>query len=1082
MSGDRLDSEPGVVLVEAVHGRPRWRRKRVLAPAGIVTLLVLAIGAAWLSRERIAGNIIEGQLEAYGISATYEIEQIGGQRQIVRNVVVGDPARPDLTIQRAEVGIVYRLGTPQIGRVTLISPRLYGRVIEGRVSFGALDRAIYRDSGRPPGLPELDVVIRDGRALIRTPHGPLGARLEGEGQVADGFEGSVAVAAPAIAIGGCRARGASLFVRIRTSSGEPSVTGPMRMAGLSCPGRQIAVSNATAQIEGTADKRLSAFRGRVSLATGPLRLAGYGASGADLTVRGNWKDGLLDERHTVALRALATPQASAAFVTLEGSMRASRGFRRLDLRSDVEGNGLRPGPQLQGLLTQLARTGEGTLIAPLAQRFAGALSRQARGSSFAGDVAVRRSDGVTSLMLPRAELSGGGGARVLSLSRVEARFGGEGLPRLSGNIATGGPDLPQIAGRMERASSGAMVFRLAMQPYRAGSSSLAVPQLSVAQGADGAIGFAGRLLASGPLPGGAARGLALPISGRLAPDGALSLWRECVDVAFDRLQLANLSLERRGLTLCPPRGRAIVENGRAGMRIAAGAPQLDLAGLLGRTPIRIISGPVGFAFPGVMTARAVDIALGPVATASRFSVSNLEAQVGRRNIVGGFTGADIRLAAVPLDLRDASGTWRYAGGAVQLTGGDFRLVDRSADARFEPLVARDATLTLRDNIIRAQALLRNPATDRAVSEVDIVHNLGTARGHADLAVPGVLFDSRLQPVALSRRALGVIANARGTVTGTGRIDWTPDGVTSRGAFSTDGLDFAAAFGPVTGARGTINFTDLVGLTTAPGQRIVVASVNPGIEVTDGEVVFQLRGGQLLAVESGSWPFMGGRLTLRSVDLNIGVSEARRYVFDIQGLDAAVFVARFELPNVAVTGLFDGTLPIVFDTNGNGRIEGGLLASREPGGNVSYVGDLTYQDLSTIANFAFDALRSLDYRRMTIAMNGALTGEIVTNVNIEQVRQGEGARRNLITRALANLPIEFRINITAPFYQLISSFKSLRDPAAVRDPRDLGLVSEDGTRPLRPEVRGDEVPVEVSPQDIITAGDSPIQDQESETMR
>jgi hypothetical protein len=108
------------------------------------------------------------------------------------------------------------------------------------------------------------------------------------------------------------------------------------------------------------------------------------------------------------------------------------------------------------------------------------------------------------------------------------------------------------------------------------------------------------------------------------------------------------------------------------------------------------------------------------------------------------------------------------------------------------------------------------------------------------------------------------------------------------------------------------------------------------------------------------------------------------------------------------------------------------------------------------------------------MNGSLTGEIVTNVNIEQVKQGAGARRNIVTRALANLPIQFRINIRAPFYQLITSFKSLRDPAAVRDPRDLGLLSDDGTRLLKPEVRGEDVKPKVKPEDIITADKPPVQ--------
>ena len=1069
MSAADLDTEPA--------GEPsrqgRWRRKRVLAPALILTILAFALAAAWLSRERIAGNIVDSQLRAYDVPATYKIDRITGQRQVLRDVVVGDLAHPDFTADQVEVRIKFRLGSPRIGRITLTNPRLYGRLIGERLSFGALDKILYRKTGKPPGLPKLYLAIRDGRALIRTPYGPFGAKLEGAGPLQDGFAGTVALSAPALTLAECRALGTSLYGKVTTSGGKPSFAGPLRLASLDCPARKIMLGRAGADIQITSDESFAALQGRASFAAGPLHYAAYGANGAQLTLRGNWKDGLLDERHTLALRGATVPQASAALLTLEGSLRASDGFSKLDVRSDVEGNGLRPGPAFQRALGTLARSGEGTLIAPLAQRFAGALARQARGSSFSADLAVRRSSGVTSVIVPRAELTGGGGARIMSLSRVEASFGGNAAPRLAGNIATGGPDMPQINGRMERSSTGGTVFRLAMQAYGAGTSSLAVPQMSLVQASNGALGFAGRVLASGPLPGGMARGLSLPVSGRWAPNGTLALWRDCVDVAFDRLQFAQLSLERRGLRLCPTRGHAIMESGRGGVRIAAGAPSLDLAGTLGRTPIRVASGPVGFAYPGVMAARRVDLSLGPVATASRFTISNLVANLGGKDIAGSFDGADVRLASVPLDLRDASGKWRYAGGTLVLTDGDFRLADREADARFEPLIARGGTLALKNNVITGQALLRNPASDRVVTNVALEHNLSTARGHADLIVPGLLLDDRLQPEALSRRALGVIANASGTITGTGRVDWNTQGVTSSGDFSSEALDFAAAFGPVKGARGTVHFTDLIGLTTAPGQTLRIASVNPGIEVTDGQFTFQLKGGKLLAVKGGSWPFMGGRLILKQVDLNFGVKEARRYVFAIEGLDAAAFVARFELPNIAATGLFDGTLPIVFDENGNGTIEEGLLTSRPPGGNVSYVGDLTYKDLSTIANFAFDALRSLDYKQMSIAMNGSLTGEIVTNVRFDGVKQGAGAKRNIITRALANLPIQFRINIRAPFYQLITSFKSLRDPALVRDPRDLGLLSDDGTRFLKPEVRGEDVKPKVEPEDIIS-GPPPVQ--------
>lgn len=1043
-----------------------WRRKRILFSLGLGGALALALLVAWLSREEIAEDFINDELRANGLPATYEIERIGGQQQILRNLVIGDPARPDFTAERVEVRIAYRLGAPQIGRITLVRPRIFGRLKDGRVSFGSLDRVLYRDSGKPPGLPEIDLALRDGRALIRTPHGPIGGKIDGEGLVSSGFSGTLALAAPALAIAECRLAGVSLYGRITTKSGEPSFAGPVRAASLGCADRRIAVGRVDADLRATLDRRLEAASGRASLAAGPLGFARYGANGADGTLRWNWKDGLFDARHTVALRGVTTPQALAAIVTAEGTFRAENGFTRLSLRSDLEGNGLRPGPAFGDGLQRLARAGEGTMLNPLARRFAGALARQARGSAFRGDVAVRHRRGVTSLSIPQAELTGGSGARILSLSRVQGRIGGGGAPRFAGNIATGGPDMPQISGRMEGGAGGAAVFRLAMQPYSAGQAAIAIPQLSVVQSDSGALGFSGRVVASGPLPGGHAEGLSLPVSGRWVPGGALALWRSCVDIGFQSLRIARLNLTQRSLRLCPREGRAIVENGRGGLRIAAGAPRLDLAGSLGETPIRLSSGPVGFAWPGVLAARSVDIALGPPDTASRFAITNLAADLGGESIAGRFDGADIRLARVPLDLRDASGGWRYAGGVLTLGEAAFRLLDRSPDARFEPLIARDGTLTLRDNVITAEARLRNPATDRVVTDVNIVHDLGNARGYADLSVPGLVFDRDLQPEALSRRALGVIANASGTITGTGRIDWNGDGVTSTGDFASEGLDFAAAFGPVKVAWGTVHFTDLIGLDTAPGQTISVASVNPGIEVSDGEFTFQLRGGRMLAVEGGSWPFMGGRLTLRSVDLNFGTRELRRYVFEIEGLDAAAFIARFELPNLAATGRFDGVIPIVFDENGNGRIEGGTLRSRLPGGNISYVGDLTFKDLSPMANFAFDALRSLDYQQMDIAMTGSLTGEIVTNVRFDGVRQGAGAKRNVITRALARLPIQFKINITAPFYQLITSFKALRDPAAVRDPRDLGLLSDDGSRLLKPEVTADEVKPAVRPEDLI----------------
>ena len=615
-----------------------------------------------------------------------------------------------------------------------------------------------------------------------------------------------------------------------------------------------------------------------------------------------------------------------------------------------------------------------------------------------------------------------------------------------------------------------------MATYQAEGGSVAVPSLAIVSKGE-AIGFSGRSIVSGDLPGGHAEGLLLPLSGNWSSAGGLALWRQCTRLTFDSLRYANLTLERHGLTVCPAKGAPIVRYGAGGLRVAAGVPSLDLAGRLGTTPIAIRSGAVGFAYPGALSARQLLVTLGPRDTATTFAVGNLTARIGK-TISGRFDGTDVTLFAVPMNLVDASGDWGYADGRLTIADGAFRLVDRQQPARFNPLEARGATLALKDNLITAEALLREPSSNAEVTRVAIRHDLASGHGHADLAVDGLTFGRGLQPEKLTPLALGVVANVAGTVTGSGRIDWEEKGVSSSGRFSSDSLDFAAAFGPVKGASGTIVFTDLIGLTTAPNQVLKVASINPGIEVTDGEVSIELKNGQVLTVNRGTWPFMGGTLTMRPVTLNLGTSEQRAYVLEIVGLEASQFVQRMQLENMSATGTFDGELPLIFDVDGNGRIEGGRLTSRG-GGNISYVGALTYKDLSTMANMAFDALRSLDYRKMDITVDGPLTGEIITHVRFDGVSQGAGAKQNFITRRIGKLPFRFVVTITAPFYQVITNIKSMYDPTMIQDPRELAgrglLLDESGNA-----IPADRLPSSPVPGEKNTPDEANIQRRESET--
>ncbi|MCB2048529.1 MAG: YdbH domain-containing protein [Novosphingobium sp.] len=1035
VSDDPIEQDVSVDPPESGSGRSRWR----FVLLGIFVLLVLALAIGWFSRERIAHNLIASELKKRGVPATYRIESIGPRQQVLANLVIGDPKQPDFTAERLIVAIRPRFGVPEITSVRVIKPRLHGTWLKGKLSFGALDPLIFTQSDEPFRLPDMNLAIEDGRGLIESDHGALGLKLEGNGNLRGGFAGQVAAVSTDASFGGCDADRLTLFGKILVTAEKPDFTGPVRLSSLKCANAGLGIANLDLQADVTGDAAMNGAEGKLVLKAGSLRLADYAMRGAGGISRFSWRNDKLTARYDLAGRAIETPQLRIPKAKLAGRVRSFDHFSRVDVESDLSGSVVALGAPFARTLDDLARQADGSFVTALAQKAGAALRREAMGANFAVSANLRHSPQGDSLIVPGAVLRGASGQSLVSLSRLQVKMTDKGPQLLAGNFATGGPNLPRISGTVSRQGMDGFAADIAMAAYASGDARLVLPKLVIVQ-KPGRLGFAGRLLASGELASGArAENLSLPIEGNWSQLAGLSVWRSCTQVSFERLRLSGLDLSKRSLSLCPPRGGAIVRSGAGGLKIAAGTPSLDLAGKLGGTPVRLKSGPVGLAWPGHFAVRTIDVALGPAQTASRFRVANLTGLVGSE-IGGAFDGAEVSLDAVPLDMTEVSGRWRYAGEVLTLAQGRLRLSDREQVDRFEPLVANDATLRLADNLITASAVLREPESQREVLRTDIRHNLASGRGSADLFVDGLLLDDAVQPDTLTPLALGVIANAKGTVRGTGRIDWDEAGVTSTGRFGTDGLDFAAAFGPVTGASGTIEFTDLLGLVTAPDQQLKVAAINPGIEVTDGTITYELREGNILAVKRGRWPFLEGALRLRPVDIEIGTDHAVRYVLVIDGIDAARFVQQLDLGNLAATGTFDGRLPLIFDKDG-GRIERGRLTSREPGGNVSYVGELTYKDLSPMANYAFDALRSIDYKHMAIQMDGPLDGEIITRVVFDGISQGEGASRNFVTKRIAKLPIRFRLNIRAPFMQLVSSMRSLYDPEYVLDPRVLGITKD-----------------------------------------
>jgi len=331
-------------------------------------------------------------------------------------------------------------------------------------------------------------------------------------------------------------------------------------------------------------------------------------------------------------------------------------------------------------------------------------------------------------------------------------------------------------------------------------------------------------------------------------------------------------------------------------------------------------------------------------------------------------------------------------------------------------------------------------------------------------VPGLTFGPNLQPEEITRLTEGVIALVNGTISGQGRIDWNGAGkVTSTGDFATQNLDFAAPFGPVSGLSGNIHFNDLLNLTTPAGQVATVKSINPGILVENGVIRYQLLPNQLVKIERGEWPFMGGRLILHETVLNFGHPTAKRLTFEVVGLDAHTFVQTLGFKELEASGTFDGVLPMIFDESG-GRIVGGRLDSRPGGGSLAYNGVVNKADLGTMGNIAFNALRDLRFKSMIIRLDGDLAGEFTTRLAIEGVGLGQTSTQKIIRSLLSKIPLKLNVTISGPFRALIATAKSVSDPRTMIGdvlPRPLqdvpGITTE--VRRVEEEKQQTQTPVE-----------------------
>lgn len=1025
-------------MTEESDGSPaRPARRRLRVALIVFSALVLLLAGSWLLRIPIAGRAIDRELARAGVPARYDVETLELGRQRLTNVVIGDPTRPDLVADWIETGTRLSWSGATVTAVRAGHVRLRGRLVDGRVSLGAIDRLLPPPSGKPFALPRLFLDVADARIRLETPVGVVGLRLSGRGRLDDGFDGRLAAVSRRVAVGGCVALGMTATTRVNVSDAAPTISGPVRAARLVCEDGSAEAVRTDARVAFT--PALDGWRGSARLATGALtgKAARAASASGSVTFRGTARQ--TAGRAELALAGLASAPATVRRLALRGEYRIGDG---LGFDGRVRGEGV----AASGIRLDAGALA-GTPLEPVARQVAEAVARAGRAFAVDAALAIDTRDG---LAVDVAELA----ARSASGARV--RLDGVSWSRagllVDGTALVGGGGLPGMRVVLDQAAPGAPISGLArVAAFEAGGARLTLTPVSFTAAGGGDTRISTTATLSGPVGDGRVDGLTMPLN--LVWDGGsrLAVNPGCTPAAFQRLQVAGLTLAPAQLRLCATEGALVrVANGRVTGGASIAAPRI--AGRLGATPIELAAsgGEVSLAGQG-FTLTDVAARLGSPGRVTQINVGRLQGRISGGAVAGTFAGTGGRVANVPLLLSDAAGDWRLAGGVLTLAGA--ATVGDAEQRRFEPLLSPDVAFRLANNRIRVTGTLVEPTTRTEVADVRIAHDLPSGRGEALLDVPGVTFTERLQPEALTPLTFGVIADVRGTVQGQGRIAWSPEDVTSTGEFRTDDTDLAAAFGPVEGLATTIRFTDLLALRSAPGQLATVRSINPGVPVNDGVIRYQTLPETRVRVEGGRWPFAGGELALEPTLLDFSQLVPKRLTFRVTAMEAAQFLQQFEFDNINATGVFDGVLPMIFDERG-GRVEGGNLIVRPGGGTLAYVGALTQRELGFWGDLAFQALKSIRYQNLTIGVNGPLAGEMVTDVRFAGVSQGEGAKSNFIVRRLQRLPFVFNIRIKAPFRGLIDSAASFYDPKRLIQRNLPALLEEQNKRaaPPQPQVQ------------------------------
>lgn len=916
---------------------PSPRSARLARRAGATVLVVLiiaavALAALYLNRRAAARQALVGWLDQRGVPAEVEVERIELD-SFVGRIRIGDPANPDVTVERVEVDYAVGLPWSRAGlgvtpsRIRLVRPVVRAAWRDGKLSLGALDPVLKEFTGRPPRPDSRApvVIVEDGRARVQTEYGQITAR--GDARLDDGKLMRLAadVAAPALKSGDIQAQGLGGRIDLATRGDRVAVTLAATAAAFEAP----AAAGRTARLTLQGDLPYP-----------------------DLKTRRGDGRAILDARLTADSLGQPSLQARQADVAWRFDGRTAgwletfriEGRQDLDLKAEaVEGPDLRVArlaAQADGGRLVVARDDDLRWSVDTPVRLTAASARSGEAQTRGVDIRI----GDLSL--------GGRGAAVEATGQADVAFDALGFADLALRQARGrmALDLVQdgamrigLTGGLRSAEASWPLFGpvagddlpdLAEIKRALGAFALDVPAFAIETGSEGTRVNLARPAVLRPMNGGA---LTVSPSGQAvyqAEPGRLGGGALALKATRGRgLPELDVAVPEWRLT---PGGFEARLDGRAAL-------DFDLArGVKARTAGRLAltDGTLTYAPQDCigLTVDRLELDENDVhQIAGRLCPQDgplFASREGVWRVRGAFQEAQAQAPFLGMRFEQAAGQVAVDGGPAGIgltaTVADARVVDATDPRRFHPLTARGQARLAGERWTGAFDLSRAGA---ALGDLTLAHDGRTGAGGLSIHTPQIVFaEHGLQPSDLSPLLDDFVQSpVTGSVGFEGRFDWTKDAEpTSSGRLTVPGLDFVSPAGPIEGLKGDIVLTSLTPLVTAPDQHLTIDRLDTATDATALDLTFSLTP-TALDVAGARVAAAGGFVSVEPLSIPLDPTQPYSGVVVLERVQLGQVVSDSGFGDkVKLDALVSGRLPFTSDPRTGFKVVGGSLVAVQPG--------------------------------------------------------------------------------------------------------------------------------------------------------